>query len=143
MDKQDIILAAFAAAKRAVFTPVQVQKLLFLIDMKIPEQVGGPFFEFVPYDYGPFDKDVYQQLEELAKNELVEILPCPGLSWNKYQLTVEGQERGEEVLSELAPEVADYLRSLSQFVRSLSFAELVSSIYRAYPDMRVNSVFRN
>jgi len=39
-------------------------------------------------------------------------------------------------------EAKDYIGRVSQFVRSLPFAELVSAIYTAYPEMRQNSVFQ-
>ena len=67
MEKREIILAALAPADGVIHTPVQVQKLLFLIDKKIPHLVGGPYFNFVPYAYGPFDTEIYRLLEELEK----------------------------------------------------------------------------
>jgi hypothetical protein len=36
-----------------------------------------------------------------------------------------------------------YIRQASEFVRSLSFTQLVSAIYKAYPEMRENSVFQH
>jgi hypothetical protein len=36
----------------------------------------------------------------------------------------------------------DYIDRESIFVRSLSFPELVAAIYKAYPEMRANSVFQ-
>jgi uncharacterized protein len=125
------------------FTPVQIQKLLFLIDRRIPEQVGGPHFNFEPYDYGPFDAQIYGHLESMSSEELVEIIEKPNLRWKKYRLTPEGLEQGQRILRELSAGVADYLSSLSKFVTSLSFAELVGAIYRAYPEMKANSVFRD
>jgi hypothetical protein len=59
MDRSSLVLAALAAAGgNAAFTPVQVQKLLFLIDREAGRLVGGPHFDFLPYDYGPFDRAV-------------------------------------------------------------------------------------
>jgi hypothetical protein len=37
--------------------------------------------------------------------------------------------------------VVSYIEKLAGFVSKASFVHLVSSIYRAYPEMRVNSVF--
>ena len=70
---QDIILAAMATEPDISFAPVQVQKLFFLIDQDVAGPVGGPFFNFEPYDYGPYDKDVYRQLEMLEVEGLVYI----------------------------------------------------------------------
>ena len=37
--------------------------------------------------------------------------------------------------------VMSYIKEVSKFVRALSFADLVSAIYKAYPEMKANSVF--
>jgi uncharacterized protein len=68
MDRRDTVLAALAAAgANAWFSPVQVQKLLFLIDREVPAFVDGPHFAFAPYDYGPFDARVYGELDRLEE----------------------------------------------------------------------------
>ena len=69
MDQKNIILASMAASDGATHTPVQIQKLLFLIDKKLSDELGGPFFNFIAYDYGPFDKEIYKLLEELASED--------------------------------------------------------------------------
>lgn len=141
MNQQEIILAAMAPAKGALHTPVQMQKLLFLIDRNIPRQTGGPHFSFRPWNYGPFDKAVYDVLLALALDDHVDRIP--DRSWIDYKLTLSGQERGERLLEQL-PEVASvYIRQASEFVRKLTFTQLVSAIYKAYPDMRANSVFQD
>jgi hypothetical protein len=142
MTREELILAALAASGGGTHTPVQIQKLLFLIDKKLAAQVGGPHFDFVPYDYGPFDSSIYTCLDRLAARDLVEVISEPNLRWKKYRLRQEGLQRGANVLSSLHPSVQAYLRDLAGFVRRLSFAQLVASIYRAYPEMKVNSVFR-
>jgi hypothetical protein len=56
----------------------KVQKLLFLIDREIPRLVGGPHFNFQSYDFGPFDRDVYDTLEALAAQGWFTGLPTQG-----------------------------------------------------------------
>jgi len=141
MEKEEIVLAALATADGGIHTPVQVQKLLFLIDKKISPRVGGPYFNFVPYAYGPFDIGIYRLLEELEEKEELEIIRHPMSRWSKYRLTIKGQEKGVGVLKEMDQKAADYIKELSLFVRKLSFAELVSAIYKEYPEMKENSVF--
>lgn len=137
--REQIVLAALAPAFGKQHTPVQVQKLLFLLDQEIPRLIGGPVFRFAPYDYGPFDKDVYDTLETLADSELI-IVQWDG-TMRRFSLTPAGQDEGDRSLSKLDEKARDYIREASNFVRSLSFSQLVSAIYRAYPDMRVNSIF--
>ena len=143
LNKEQVVLAALATAAGEVFTPVQMQKLLFLLERRLwPVQRLGPFFDFAPYDYGPFDPDIYDVLETLQKKGLVEIIREPHLRWNKYKTTTEGASAGQSVLQSLSADARTYVQTLSDFVRRVSFAELVGAVYRAYPEMRVNSVFQ-
>ena len=142
MDRDSLVLAALCPAKGTPYSPVQVQKLLFLIDKNVPKNVGGPHFDFRPYAYGPFDQIVYLVLEDLAKRGLVSVNEEAGRRWRTYCLTAEGQQIGEACLKKLDEKTALYISKLSEFVHKLSFAELVSAIYKAYPDMKVNSVFK-
>lgn len=139
MDRREVVLAALAAGAGEPHDPVEVQKMFFLIDEKIPDEVDGPHFNFQPYNYGPFDRDVYVELEAAARDGLVRMIPRG--TWSEYELTEEGQEAGREALEQLSDRGAKYLRAVSDFVRSLSFDELVSVIYKAFPEMRENSVF--
>jgi uncharacterized protein len=141
MNRNELVLAVLAAGNGAIHTPVQIQKLFFLIDRKLAG-IGGPFFNFIPYDYGPFDKDVYRAVEALSEGGDAEIIRNPCLSLNEYRLTPEGQKKGELILNSLDSNNSDFIKRLSEFVRSLSFAELVSAIYQAYPEMKANSVFK-
>ena len=66
MERSELVLAALAAGgKNASYSPVQVQKLLFLVDREGEKLVGGKHFNFVPYDYGPFDREVYDELARI------------------------------------------------------------------------------
>lgn len=135
------MLAAMSPARTGSFSPVQVQKLFFLLDENVAVQTKGPHFDFEPYDYGPFDKDVYLELEKLHLNGLVEILRPRGHGSRVYKLTDKGFETGKRDFEKLPEDVRRYIREAVSFVQDLSFAELVSAIYKAYPEMRVNSVF--
>jgi hypothetical protein len=141
MTRKELLQAGLAPARGATHSPVQVQKLFFLIDRSIPEEVGGPHFNFGPYNYGPFDLAVYMELDALAAQGKVEIL-FNG-RWQEYRLTENGQAEGERLLNGLIERARNYLVRLSAFVRSLTFTQLVSAIYRAYPEMRENSVFQD
>jgi uncharacterized phage-associated protein len=141
MDKQQVILAALAAAgENATFTPVQVQKLFFLIDREASHLVDGPHFNFAAYDYGPFDRAVYDELDKLAFAGLVEIQSSG--PYRKYLLTPKGYDAGVTWLQELPPKASSFVTRVAKWVRGLSFQQLVAAIYKRYPDMKVNSIFR-
>lgn len=141
MDRATFVLAGMAPAGTAPLSPVQVQKLFFLLDRNIAYHVGGPHFSFEPYDYGPFDKQVYDDLEVMASKGLIEVSESYPRSLRTYRLTEEGREAGTRALATFAISVQNYIAKVVCFVRSRSFAQLVSAIYAAYPDMKTNSVF--
>lgn len=143
MKRNDFVLASMSTAGRQAFTPVQVQKFFFLLDQNASSSIGGPYFSFSAYDYGPFDKEVYHALESLEKVELIEIL---GSSWNRtrlYRVTENSLRDGSTYLEKFPEDVRKYTQSLGKWVLSLSFSQLVSSIYKEYPAMRANSVFQD
>ena len=141
--RQELVLAALSSRRWTEFAPVQVQKLFFLIDENIAGEIGGRQFAFEPYDYGPFDKAVYQELDRLAEIGLVQIVR-DGLSASqrRYSLTAQGLEMGVNSFGRLGPRAQDFIDRVTDWVCGLSFAQLVGSIYRAYPHMRANSIFR-
>jgi uncharacterized protein YwgA len=141
--RQRIMLAALAAESGSVFAPVQIQKLFFLLDKNVAADFGGKQFSFEPYDYGPYDRSVYSELESLARLGLVSVEAASGAARRKYSLTAAGYEMGQRALMQLNPRAQEYFQRVSAWVRSLGFAELVGAIYRQYPDMKVNSVFRD
>lgn len=141
MDKQQIILAALAAAgENATFSPVQVQKLFFLIDREASQLVDGPHFNFSAYDYGPFDRAVYDELDMLSFAGLVETQSSG--RYRKYVLTPKGYEAGVTKLQDMPPKASSFITRAAKWVRELSFQQLVAAIYNRYPDMKVNSIFR-
>jgi hypothetical protein len=142
LERKAFVLAAMAASKGALHTPVQVQKLFFVIDRKVGSLVGGPHFNFEPYDYGPFDRDLYRTLDELSCAGLVEVVVDEDIRRRRYRLTPTGQLEGQLALEKLPEQVSVYLTRLSEFIRSLSFGELVSAIYKEFPEMKANSIFQ-
>lgn len=141
MTREEFVLAAMAPGGGYRYTPVQVQKLLFLLERQIPGAFNGPHFNFQPYHYGPFDSAVYSQLEQLAARGLV-LIDHSG-SPRSFILTTEGAAVGNRALDTLPPQVHEFIVHTCKFVRAQSFSSLVSAIYKAFPDMRVNSVFQS
>jgi hypothetical protein len=139
--KEDVIVAALAPGGAVSYSPVQIQKLLFLIDREISDLVGGPHFRFKPYHYGPFDRSVYDVLEELEVVGDVEVNRDMDLRIREFRLTQGGIDRGVTILKSIPPKAKDYIERVSSFVRRSSFTQLVSSIYKAYPEMKKRSIF--
>lgn len=144
MNRRDLILVTLAAGGGgATFDPAQVQKLFFLIDREASHLFGGPHFNFKPYDYGPFDRLVCDEMIAMKGIGFVRINSSEGYSpYSIYSLTSSGFEKGTLLLSRLDPSVQTFLRDTVKWVKSLSFKQLVAAIYRKYSDMKVNSIFK-
>jgi hypothetical protein len=141
MNRSDHVLAGLATAGTEPWSPVQVQKLFFLVDQRLESHLGGRAFQFEPYDYGPFDPAVYHEINELADHGLATV-SRPAFERRTYALTEPGRARGEAILENQSEVVRTSIRALAAWVRALSFKQLVTAIYAEFPDMKARSVFR-
>jgi hypothetical protein len=132
---------AIAQAKGEALTPVQLQKILFLLGKEMPAATGKAFYSFHPYNYGPFDSQVYSDAELLSDMGLLSI-QRPS-RWAEYAVTPAGLVRAAELEKQASSEALSYLRKIVEWARSLSFQQLVRSIYKQYPEFRTNSVFQD
>jgi uncharacterized protein YwgA len=139
VERRDYVLAVLAAA-RGSFTPVQLQKLFFILDKKAATQLGGPYFGFEPYDYGPFDAEVYREVSALAEQGFASVQY--GGTLRRYGIAEGGNDAGEAALAGWSREMRTYIHDLAKYVRSMSFADLVSAVYKEWPEMRAKSIFR-
>lgn len=142
MNRSEAILAILASANGLALSPVQLQKAAFLLDKNnlISE---GASFNFEPYDYGPFDRAVYDEASALALRGLGMIAPSPHGRWKIYSATGEGIERGQAILANLPAHLSTYVNDVTKWVRGQSFASLVKSIYQQYPEMKAKSIFQD
>ena len=141
MTREDWTLLAIAASEGKPLTPVQLQKSLFIFGQNLSNKVIGDFYEFIPYNYGPFDYHIYQDAESLAFEGMVDLVEAAGGRWSEYRITSIGSERAEEIKRGLTERVFEYLQAVVKWTQSLTFQELVRAIYEAYPDYKENSAF--
>ena len=141
MQRDSWPLLALLHAKQCRLSPVQVQKTLFLVG----EYVAGDspeFYRFEPYHYGPFDSDVYADLDALTNRGLVQKVESAAFKGFEYELTPNGIDVAQAQRRRLNDRQKAYLERVVPWVRSQSFAQLVKAIYKAFPHMRAKSVFR-
>jgi uncharacterized protein YwgA len=144
LNREEVALVVLSMADGRPFTPVQIQKAMFLACDKVADAFHpNSKYDFQPYDYGPFDRSVYLDVERLEQRGLVQIKYEPGGRFRTYAATKEGTEEGKRLASNLTAEQREMLKRIVDLVLRLSFKELVSAIYRAYPPMRERSVFQD
>ena len=142
MDRKDLLLLVLAAAGSDGLSPVQLQKSLFLLENSGLAGLPAHNYEFVPYNYGPFDPQIYEDADELANSRLVAYLPMVGRDWRKYVVAPAGTERVQSMGTSVEAKASAFVFEVVDWVKRQSFAGLLRAIYAAYPQYRVNSVFR-
>ena len=142
LTRQDWLLLALAKSPGGTMSPVQVQKALFLFGQEVGGSLGTQFYSFEPYDYGPFDAAIYVDLRRMTSLGHVRGEWSPGRGWKNYTITGPGREAARELESDADARLAAFLERIVAWVRARSFSELLRSVYAAYPEFAVNSMFR-
>jgi hypothetical protein len=114
---------------------------MFLMEAEAKQLVGPYFYKFVPYNYGPFDADVYHDLDDLAARGLVTGGSPTGRSWRMHAVTPVGVDAAAKVKQTANAKAVRYLGDVVDWVSSMSFPQLVRAIYAKYPEYKANSVF--
>jgi hypothetical protein len=141
MARRDWLLSALAAAGDSGLSPVQVQKTMFLF-WKGAERSLDPseFYLFTPYNFGPFDAQIYTDLERMEATDWVRIFnPYSGAN-RLYVITRAGEEQAARA-QQADASAASYIFEVVQWVKRKSFSELLRTIYRKWPEYRRNSIF--
>ena len=140
---RDIMLLVIAAAGDTGLTPVQLMKSVFLIGQSGLSGLPSDFYSFIPYNYGPFNSDVYRDAEVMVNERLVLEIREAGRDWSKYAITPAGFRHAKNLKRRVAGEFSDYIDAIVNWVKSLTFSGLLRAIYAKYPEMRENSVFQS
>jgi type I restriction enzyme, S subunit len=131
-----VILALLAEkAKRAGRAAATVlitalMKYVFLFQM---EGNGGRrrLYQFVPYHYGPFSKEVYADLEALEQEGLVRVEKDP--EEEKTKITLADAAKIEERLAMLPDDIKQDVAVIIETYGDLDHATLLSTVYEKYP----------
>lgn len=142
MKREKWILMAVNCAENGSLSPIQLQKSLFLLSRKYPNEVGSAFYEFEPYDYGPFNKEIYSDCMALAQQGFLIVQQPVGRGWSGYSITPKGTEKAKKLKNEVSKPAVKKLCQTVRWAQSLSFSQLLTAIYRAFPEFKKNSVFQ-
>jgi hypothetical protein len=89
MTPKDWTLLVIAAAKPKPIQPVYLQKTLYLLEQRLSlkKLQVKRFYQFEPYDYGPFCPDIYSDAEDLMAQGLVHVDRPASQSYRFYSMT--------------------------------------------------------
>ena len=142
LNRTAVLLAVLAAADGYMFTLLQLQNAMFLID----HNAAGikwklDRYKFEPHHYGPFDRQVHQDIEQLYSDGMAVISKETDSPLSKYGCSPEGIESGQKILLQLPELDQRYITRVANWVREASFYQMVSAVCSEYPTMADKRLF--
>ena len=131
MERKHWTLLILAAANGQSLTPVQLQKSLFLVGQFYPAKVGENFYQFTPYNYGPFDSNIYDDAYELAGEGLARIKTVVGENWNTYSATPKGIEVAQSIMESSNQNVLNFIKNVVDWIMPFVF---FTNQYLSFPE---------
>jgi uncharacterized protein YwgA len=105
-----------------------MMKLMFLIQMK--GTAKRRFYEFVPYHYGPFAKELYADLEKLQEDGLITI---DNGDEDKTKITLADPAKAKELTDQLPEELREDVQAIIDEYGGLKHNELLDRVYEEFP----------
>jgi len=127
----------------------RLQKLVFLMEQELEDEsaasLDSPDYNFIAYDYGPFSKDLYDDLDSLEDDGLINMEEedmADGKVKYSYQLTEEGRSWVRHQLFDESASTAHALaEDLASQYNGMLLSDLIDEVYAEYPEYAKNSVW--
>lgn len=126
LKRQKTLLAILLGCDRPP-TATLLVKLAFLLSEETQVRAKLPFYEFVPYKYGPFSFSLYRELSALERNGYV------ARRGDRICLSEETIHQSAQKKSELDPDVRHAVDEVIAKYSNLSQKDLLKSVYSRYP----------
>jgi uncharacterized protein YwgA len=136
---RDLLLTLLFFAER-VDGRTQIQKLTFLTQK---ETELGEGYDFIAWKFGPFSKEVWQDLDHLVEEGIVIEIPQGGKDKTVgyiYALTKEGTRFVmDRILSQIDESLLPQIEKIIVNYSQMSLSELLTYVYEKYPEYTVKS----
>lgn len=139
----------YACEQEPIEGRTRLQKMVFLMQQRFEEKGEDPLqtdgFKFIPYDYGPFSKDLYAELDRMSeKEEIKDSIEEIGDDSVKYDYYI--QDYGEEFTeNQLVKEEAQIILQLAEEIKNeyndVPLSDLIDDVYSKYPKYAENSIY--
>lgn len=126
LKRQKVLLALLQGAKRPLSRIVLV-KLAFLLRHETLLASDSTFYDFVPYQYGPFSFALYRELSSLEGNGYVR------KTKHTFSLEPRCADLSRDAIADLPPGYAESVGDILRNYGRLSRSALVDSVYARYP----------
>jgi len=139
-ERQAVLLASIYYHQAMVQKPAMVtvaMKSAFLLQQEAGLNLG---YDFIPYKYGPFSKEVYKDIEELEKNLLVErVKPKKDIEMTEIRLIKEFKDWTEKIIDSLPEDIKEIVKEYIEKYGKMELNELLDYVYAKYPEYAVKS----
>jgi len=139
-ERQAILLAVIYYHQNLIQKPAMVtvvMKSAFLLQQEAGLNLN---YDFIPYKYGPFSKEVYEDIEKLEKNLLVErVKPKKDAEMTEIKMIDEFKDRAESIIKTLPQEIKETIKSYTEKYGRMELNKLLDYVYDKYPKYAVKS----
>lgn len=139
------LVLMYSEGQEAVQGRTRLQKMAFLLQQEL-EDIDISTYDFEAYDYGPFSKELYDDLDELIEKELIEESReefDEDKVLYEYELTDDGEELVEEFIRKQAlDDILEQSQMLKKEFNHMDLGEVIDLVYSEYPEYAENSVLR-
>ena len=146
MKRQDWLLTfiGFPPGSPQPVDRMQIMKGLFLMRMAMEEarqlKKLGQFYRFQPYMYGPCCFKIYDDLDLLSSEGLLQTDRQAGNPWIMYYLTEAGKEKVLQLVEKIPEHLIKKLEAVKKQITNQSIWDTLRVIYKKYPQYATNSV---
>lgn len=127
----------------------RLQKMVFLMQQELAERSQSPVqsdkYEFVPYDYGPFSKELYDDLDSMIAQDFIEDAEEElGQGKIKYDYYIESEGADfvqAQEKSDNARMILELARKIKDEYNNMRLSDLIDEVYSKYPEYAKNSVY--
>ena len=128
-------------SEREPLDRLRLQKGVFLLERRGPS-AWHSLYVYVPWDWGPFSKDLAVDVNGLVQRGLLEEEPVQWHRYPRYRTTAAGEDKLDVLDPHLTEHEGEYVQKVRAYVTSRSFSQLLREVYNAYPEFAVASRFR-
>lgn len=157
-----LLLLLYLDDQKPIVTHTKFQKMVFLFEEELKkkyrfDKLEINLFNFGPYHYGPYSNRLQKDLEFLNSYGFIEIqnndmeisngfeeeeIECK--NYFEYKITSLGIKFVENKIKyKFTPEQLDALENLKRGINKITQDELLSYVYRNYPEMTIKSKIRD
>lgn len=139
-ERQAVLLATLYYYQQLIKKPALMtvaMKSAFLLQKEGSLNLG---YHFIPYKYGPFSKEVYEDIEELEKNLLVDRSKSKkDVEMTEIKLVDEFRDLAERIINSLPEDIQKTIKNYTEKHGKMSLDELLDYVYSKYPEYTTKS----